>query len=291
VWSFTAPADDRWGERTREAFEAVRHRRHLEALDQSPVLGSLAESLDRAWVAVQRAGPTERFFLNDAALTVCRLAGVELPRAARTEDALPGSWETLSAGDLASVPGPGPARHEQERAMAWRELIIDGYDRLPDLMKEVLGRRSRAELDRQPHRDCNSLGWTAWHLTRVQDSQIAELAGEAQLWITDGWHRRFRRPADPDDTGYGHTPAEVRAFRSPSATVQLDYLRATVERTKRYLAALAPSDLERELDEPWQQPPPTVGIRIVSILADCHQHAGEASYIRGLLEARGAASR
>jgi len=175
--------------------------------------------------------------------------------------------------------------------MEWRDLTIDGYDRLPDLLKEVLSGLRVADLDRQPHRECNSLGWTAWHLTRVQDSQIAELLGEEQLWIKDGWCRKFKRPADPEDTGYGHTPETVRAFRSPSVKVQLDYLRATVERTKRYLASLNPADLDRELEEPWQQPLPTVGVRIVSILADCHQHAGEASYLRGLLEARGTLSK
>lgn len=175
--------------------------------------------------------------------------------------------------------------------MEWRELIVDGYDRLPDLMKGALSGLSIADLDWQPHRDCNSLGWTAWHLTRVQDSQIAELMGQEQLWIGGGWHKKFRRAADAEDTGYGHTAEQVRAFKSPSAKVQLGYLRTVVERTAQYLASLAPADLERELDEPWQQPLPTVGVRIVSILADCHQHAGEACYIRGLVKAKGKRSK
>lgn len=170
--------------------------------------------------------------------------------------------------------------------MDWRELIVDGYDRLPDLMQEALTGLRAADLDWQPGRAANSLGWTAWHLTRVQDSQIAELVDREQLWVTDGWHRKFRRPPDPEDTGYGHTAAEVRAFASPGVRVQLGYLRAATERTKAYLASLAPSALDRELDEPGQPPRPTVAVRIVSVLADCHQHAGETSYIRGLLAAR-----
>lgn len=170
--------------------------------------------------------------------------------------------------------------------MDWRELIVDGYDRLPDMMKDVLAGVGAADLDWQPGRDSNTLGWTAWHLTRVQDSQIADLAGGEQLWIGEGWHRKFDRPADSEDTGYGDTAARVRAFRSPSGKVQLEYLRATVARTQAYLAALDPADLDRELDEPYR-PRPTVAVRILSILVDCHQHAGEASYIRGLLRARG----
>jgi len=128
-----------------------------------------------------------------------------------------------------------------------------------------------------------------WHLTRVQDGQIADLMGEADLWTRDGWHRKFDRPPDHDDSGYGHTPAEVSAFKSPSAKVQLDYLRAVTARTKHYLASLTPPDLDRPL-EPGPDPS-TVGIRLVSIVTDCHWHAGEASYIRGLLRARAKSTR
>jgi hypothetical protein len=120
----------------------------------------------------------------------------------------------------------------------------------------------------------------------VQDAQIADLMGEPDLWTRDGWHAKFDRPPDHDDHGYGHTAAQVRAFRSPSSKVQLDYLRATTDRTKRYLASLKPAELDRALDESWYTPRPTVAVRLVSILADCHHHAGEASYIRGLLKAR-----
>jgi hypothetical protein len=128
-----------------------------------------------------------------------------------------------------------------------------------------------------------------WHLTRVQDSEVADLMGQPDLWTQDGWHAKFGRRPDHDDTGYGHTAAQVRAFTSPSARVQLDYLRAVTERTKRYLASLEAADLDRAL-EPGPDPS-TVAIRLVSVLADCHQHAGEASYVRGLLRASARASR
>ena len=174
--------------------------------------------------------------------------------------------------------------------MEWRELVVDGYDRLPELVEEALAGVRAADLDWPPRPDCNPLGWTVWHLTRVQDGQIADLMGEADLWTRDGWHQKFDRPPDHDDSGYGHTAAQVSAFRSPSAKVQLDYLRAVTDRTKQYLASLSPTELDRELDESGPEPP-MVGVRIVSILADCHHHAGEASYIRGLLKAKTRASR
>jgi hypothetical protein len=175
--------------------------------------------------------------------------------------------------------------------MEWRELIVDAYERLPELAEEALAGVRQADLDWQPWPGINPLGWTVWHLTRVQDGQIADLmqAPEEDLWTRDGWHAKFNRPPDHDDSGYGHTAAQVKAFRSPSAKVQLDYLRAVTKRTKQYLASVTTTELDRPL-EPGPDPS-TVAIRIVSIVTDCHLHAGEASYINGLIKARDKAAR
>ena len=175
--------------------------------------------------------------------------------------------------------------------MEWRELIVDAYERLPELAEEALAGVRQADLDWQPWPGINPLGWTVWHLTRVQDGQIADLmqAPEEDLWTRDGWHAKFNRPPDHDDSGYGHTAAQVKAFRSPSAKVQLDYLRAVTKRTKQYLASVTTAELDRAL-EPGPDPS-TVAIRIVSIVTDCHLHAGEASYINGLIKARDKAAR
>ena len=175
--------------------------------------------------------------------------------------------------------------------MEWRELIVDAYERLPELAEEALAGVRQADLDWQPWPGINPLGWTVWHLTRVQDGQIADLmqAPDEDLWTRDGWHAKFNRPPDHDDSGYGHTAAQVKAFRSPSAKVQLDYLRAVTKRTKQYLASVTTAELDRAL-EPGPDPS-TVAIRIVSIVTDCHLHAGEASYINGLIKARDKAAR
>ncbi|KKU87210.1 MAG: hypothetical protein UY16_C0034G0001, partial [Candidatus Gottesmanbacteria bacterium GW2011_GWA2_47_9] len=58
---------------------------------------------------------------------------------------------------------------------------------------------------------------------------------------------------------------------------------AVVAASHRYLKSIDVKELERVLDEDYQ-PPPTVGVRIVSIMADSLGHSGEASYIRGLIK-------
>ncbi|UCB44068.1 MAG: DinB family protein [Dehalococcoidales bacterium] len=171
--------------------------------------------------------------------------------------------------------------------MEWNDLLSDGYNRIVDVLERVLNGLTQDDLNWQPHPDCNSIGWLAWHLTRQQDAQISSLMGEEQLWTKDEWHAKFNRPGDPRDIGFGNTPEQVAAFESPEVDTLLDYNRAVVERSKGYFNALSKSDLDRELDETRFQPIPTVGVRLVSIMDDSVLHAGQAAYVRGLRQGRG----
>lgn len=171
--------------------------------------------------------------------------------------------------------------------MEWNDMLADGYGRIVEVLERVLKGLTQDDLNWQPRPDCNSIGWLAWHLTRQQDAQIASLMREEQLWGKDGWHAKFDRPADPKDIGFGHTPEQVAAFKSPDVDTLLSYNRAVVERSKAYFLTLSKSDLDRELNEPWFQPLPTVGVRLISIMDDSMLHAGQAAYVRGLRQGKG----
>jgi hypothetical protein len=171
--------------------------------------------------------------------------------------------------------------------MGWQELLIDGYGRILKVLEEALKGLTQNDLNQLPQPDCNSMGWLAWHLTRVQDNHVADLMEEEQLWISEKWHAKFNRPADSGDIGFGHSSKDVAAFQSPVVETTLGYHRAVLERTKRYISSLSASELDRELNEPWYQPLPTVGVRLVSVLADNLQHAGQVAYVRGLLKGKG----
>lgn len=171
--------------------------------------------------------------------------------------------------------------------MKWQDLIGDGFSRVLEVLEPALKGLKKEDLELQPKPDCNSIGWIVWHLTRGQDAQIADLNKEEQVWVRDKWYVKFQRDSNPGDTGFGHSSKEVADFRSPTARILLDYYRATMERTNEYLSTLNLKDLDKELNEPWFSPPPTLGVRIVSILADCLEHAGEVAYLRGLLKGKG----
>ena len=171
--------------------------------------------------------------------------------------------------------------------MEWHDLLADSYGRVLEFLDNVLDGLTEKDLNWQPCHDCNSIGWLAWHLTRQQDAQISALMGEEQLWIKNGWYSKFNRPANPQDIGFGDTPEQVASFKSPDVQTLLEYHRAVLERSKRYLLTLTKNDLDRELDEPWFQPLPTVGVRLVSIMNDAVLHAGQAAYVRGLRQGKG----
>lgn len=167
-----------------------------------------------------------------------------------------------------------------------KDVVIDGLGRVQDSMATCLKGLGAEQLAHRPSEQANSIGWLAWHLTRVQDHHLSDLAQQPQAWIAEGWHARFDKPADPNDTGFKYSAEQVAAVRPSGSQVLLDYHAAVHTRSVDYLRHLSAPDLDRVLDEPRWNPPPTVGVRLVSVVTDCLQHAGQMAYIRGLLEER-----
>ena len=48
------------------------------------------------------------------------------------------------------------------------------------------------------------------------------------------------------------------------------------------VSGVTDADLSRVVDEAWD-PPVTLGVRLVSVISDGLQHAGQAAFIRGIL--------
>jgi uncharacterized damage-inducible protein DinB len=162
---------------------------------------------------------------------------------------------------------------------------MDLYDRIPEHVRGAVVGLSAEDLVTSPEPGSNTVGWLVWHLTRVQDDHVAELLDAEQLWVTGDWPARFGLRADPGNTGFGHTPAEVGAVRPDSAEALISYYEAVAARTRDFLQTLTPDDLERVIDARWD-PPVTLGVRLVSVADDDIQHAGQAKYLRGLLSRR-----
>ena len=161
-------------------------------------------------------------------------------------------------------------------------LLLELYDRVPPLVHEAVEGLDPSQLVWRPGPEANTVGWLAWHIGRVQDAQITDLTGEAQVWVDGEWASRFGLAPDPANTGYGHTSEQVASVQPESPSVLVDYLEAVQVVTNRFLGTLNADDLNRVVDRRWD-PPVTLGVRLISVADDCLQHVGQAAYIRGLL--------
>lgn len=161
------------------------------------------------------------------------------------------------------------------------DLLSDALGPVLEGVESVLDGADDALLTERPTPDANPIGWLVWHLTRVQDDHIADVAGSEQVWTEGGYDERFGLPLETGDIGYGHTSEQVALVRAPAGLLA-DYYRATHARTLEYVATVAPDDLDRIVDERWD-PPVSLGVRLVSVVNDCTQHVGQAAYLRGLL--------
>ncbi|MBT0993893.1 DUF664 domain-containing protein [Cellulomonas sp. DKR-3] len=166
--------------------------------------------------------------------------------------------------------------------MRSNDVLADGFGRIVDLVRHALDGVDEADLTRRVDPQANTLAWLAWHIARGQDAQIAPLAGSEQVWTSRGWADRFDLPFGADANGYGQTSDEVAQVRASGALL-LGYLQDTTDVTLAYLERLQDDDLDVVVDEGWD-PPVTLGTRLVSILADDLEHAGQAGYLRGLLD-------
>ncbi|CAG6394326.1 DinB family protein [Streptomyces cocklensis] len=167
------------------------------------------------------------------------------------------------------------------------ELLEDGYGRIKEAVHEAVEGLTADELADRLDPAANSVGWLVWHLTRVQDDHVAGVAGRPQTWTQEGWDERFDLPFDSSEIGYGQSSHQVGEVTVASGDLLTGYYDAVHEQTLAFLRGLTDADLDRIVDRRWS-PPVTLGVRLLSVVNDDLQHAGQAAFLRGhLLRRRG----
>jgi uncharacterized damage-inducible protein DinB len=157
------------------------------------------------------------------------------------------------------------------------DVLIDAFERIRGVVGQVVDGLDADELGYRPDRDSNSIAWLVWHLTRIQDDHIADVAGTEQCWTAEGWADRFGLPFEPTATGYGQSSDEVELLTG--------YYDAVHQRTLDFVRGIDASELDRVVDESWD-PPVTLGVRLISVIGDDLQHAGQAAFLRGIVTRR-----
>lgn len=164
-------------------------------------------------------------------------------------------------------------------------ILHDLIGRVRDEAASVVDGLSEPDATYQPAPGTNTICWLLWHSGRVADSQIHEALGGEQLW--NRWADRLSLPLAPDRlgagaTGYGQSPEDVVYVVAPTEQL-FGYLAEVCDDMDRLVGGLRAEDLDRVIDRSWN-PPVTLSVRIVSIVADCLQHIGQAAFLRGIAE-------
>ena len=163
-----------------------------------------------------------------------------------------------------------------------KQILIDAFGRVRELVVDLTDDMTDEMASYRPDPEANSIAWLLWHLTRIQDDHVADLAQVEQVWAE--WGERFGLPFGKWATGYGQDPRDVAAVRA-SGELLADYHRGVHELTLRYLDRVTAEELDRIVDTRWD-PPVTAAVRLVSVIGDTMQHLGQAAYVRGLARRR-----
>lgn len=162
------------------------------------------------------------------------------------------------------------------------KLLSDTLLRAEERFLQTLDEMTLAQANTMPRPIIKSVTWLVWHTSRMIDYQVPPLAGEAQLWFSQGWKEKFALDLPDDTQDWRHTPEEAAKVVVADKQLLIDYLQATVAYVVHYLRHLPQDTLEEIIDRSWT-PPVTRGVRLVSTVDDAVMHSGQAVYTKRLL--------
>jgi uncharacterized damage-inducible protein DinB len=140
-----------------------------------------------------------------------------------------------------------------------------------------------ATMTKQPAAHANSIAWILLHLSRVVDTFVnTRLQAKPDLWVREGWHRKFRM--DEGGRNLGFTAEELGAWKAPSQEVQKGYFEAVKEASRQYISSLTTEDLDRRVTFPPEAETQnhSVATALGQLVWDVVAHGGQIAYLRGL---------
>ena len=81
-----------------------------------------------------------------------------------------------------------------------RGILLDGFERAHEAVPQVLDGLTPDELRWRPDPGANPIVWLVWHVARMQDEQVADLAGTESGWAQE-WADRIAVRYDWNATG------------------------------------------------------------------------------------------
>ncbi len=165
------------------------------------------------------------------------------------------------------------------------DLLLDAFGRIQETIHDVLGGVSDDQLATPVAPRANTIGWLIWHVSRLIDDHVSDVAGSEQLWMGQGWADRFGLPFPVRAIGYGQSVEQAQSVQVSGGLLG-EYFDAAHGLAVDFVGSVTETDLDRIVDVRWD-PPVTLAVRLVSVVNDSMQHVGQAAYVKGILLATG----
>ena len=161
--------------------------------------------------------------------------------------------------------------------------LVDGFGRIRQSVHTVVEGLDTDQLAWRPDGTGNSIGWLLGTSPGSRTTTSPTRSGDEQTWTAAGLggalRAAVRRRCDRVRTRLGRR--RRGAPPSPAACWPATTTTCT-SRTVRLLESWDDAAFGRIVDD-RRDPPVTLSVRLVSVLADNLKHAGQAEYVRGLL--------
>ena len=168
------------------------------------------------------------------------------------------------------------------------EAIMAALERNWEMIDLGLAGLDSPTLARRPTDQCNSIAWILWHMSRVVDTFIhTRFQSKPQLWVSEGWHKKFNMSENPEERGVGWTAEQVAVWVPPSREVLLGYFDAVKASAKGYLPILTSIDLDRRIVATPVPQPRSVAEVLGQMTWDNIAHGGQIAYLRGFYRGMG----
>jgi hypothetical protein len=182
--------------------------------------------------------------------------------------------------------------------MEAKALILNGFENVSRELNRSLNGLTPDELKWKPKPEANSIGYILFHMSRSEDFFFnCANPGKPQVWESEKWYLKFKR--DLKDGGGHYTPEQYRAFVVPELKDLLAYSEGVRKSELEFLNSLNTARLDSPVNMPAPPPRHTPDGKIIPpgkppfehviggvlFFSAVHLlgHAGEISYIRGLI--------
>ena len=168
--------------------------------------------------------------------------------------------------------------------MILKEFFKELFSKEYNLLAEIISDLSEDDLYWQPSKESNSIGWTIWHIARVEDMWIQFFSKRGiEQWESENWHTVFDLPTR--QTGFRYTPEQISSFPHIDINTLMAYQESVRSSTTEFLDKLQQPDYTTT---PWSDRPDmwwhnfSIINMLQQLLGELYQHIGQIAYIKGL---------